>query len=134
MIIAMRYRYLGGYFQQAQAHASHATNPRFTNPSLTLYAPRFTLHYSVNRIEVGGASVVFDFISVYQTYFDLFNVINHTTKDFFTITDISASHFPDVGRDRDKRRCKFRFRRYKSDSQILFITIPTHLHEALQSK
>ncbi|KAK4143806.1 uncharacterized protein C8A04DRAFT_28593 [Dichotomopilus funicola] len=62
---------------------------------------------------------------------DLFDVINSTTKDALTVTHVSPTHFADIERERDKRRHKFRFRRYNSDSQILFITIPTDVHEAL---
>ncbi|KAK3901089.1 hypothetical protein C8A05DRAFT_45194 [Staphylotrichum tortipilum] len=62
---------------------------------------------------------------------DLFDVINSTTEDFLAVTHVSPSHFADIERERDKRRRKFRFRRYNSDREILFITILTQLHEAL---
>ncbi|KAK3374025.1 hypothetical protein B0T24DRAFT_657689 [Lasiosphaeria ovina] len=48
---------------------------------------------------------------------DLFNTINSTTGDFLTVTK--------------KRRYKFRFRRYDSNSQILIITITTDIYKAL---
>ncbi|KAK4039466.1 hypothetical protein C8A01DRAFT_47035 [Parachaetomium inaequale] len=62
---------------------------------------------------------------------DLFDVINYTTEDFLAVIHVSPSHFADIEYERDKRRRKFRFRRYNSKSQILFITIPTRLYEAL---
>ncbi|KAK3905267.1 hypothetical protein C8A05DRAFT_12886 [Staphylotrichum tortipilum] len=60
---------------------------------------------------------------------DLFEVINCTTGDFLAVTNVSPILFTEIERKRDKRRRKFRFRRYESDRQILFITIPTDLHE-----
>lgn len=89
---------------------------------------------------------------------DLFDVIDSTTGDFLTVismtlsssfytytnySDVSSSQFTEIERERDtgrntgretgqkKRFRKFRFRRYSTNSQILIITIPTHLHEAL---
>lgn len=63
---------------------------------------------------------------------NLFSVINSiTTRDFLTVTNVSPSDFAKIERERDKRRRKFRFRRYDSSSQILFITLPTLLHEVL---
>jgi len=47
------------------------------------------------------------------------------------ILDVSPSSFAEIERERAKQRRKFRFRRYQSDRHILFITIPTRLHEAL---
>jgi hypothetical protein len=40
-------------------------------------------------------------------------------------------HFTEIEREQVKRRRKFRFRRYDSSRQTLYITIPTGLHEAL---
>ncbi|AEO58797.1 hypothetical protein MYCTH_2046242, partial [Thermothelomyces thermophilus ATCC 42464] len=62
---------------------------------------------------------------------DLFNLINHTTRDFLIVTHVSPRHFTRIEREREKRHRKFRFRRYESDTQILFITIPTGVLEAL---
>ncbi|KAK0715768.1 hypothetical protein B0H67DRAFT_538438 [Lasiosphaeris hirsuta] len=62
---------------------------------------------------------------------DLFDVINSTTGDFLTVLNVTPSHFTEIERGREKRHRKFRFRRYSSNSQILIITIPTDLHEAL---
>ncbi|KAK0708001.1 hypothetical protein B0H67DRAFT_589073, partial [Lasiosphaeris hirsuta] len=61
---------------------------------------------------------------------DLF-VINNTTGDFLTVTNVSPNNFTEIQREREKRRRKIRFRRYNSNSRILIITIPTDLHEAL---
>ncbi|KAK3359905.1 hypothetical protein B0T25DRAFT_113861 [Lasiosphaeria hispida] len=66
---------------------------------------------------------------------DLFDVVDSTTGDFLTVTN----QFTEIERERDigrrtgqkKRYRKFRFRRYNANSQILIITIPTDLHEAL---
>ncbi|KAK0720179.1 hypothetical protein B0H67DRAFT_599735 [Lasiosphaeris hirsuta] len=62
---------------------------------------------------------------------DLCDVINGTTGDYLTVTNVSPNHFTEIQREREKRRRKFRFRRYESDPRILVITIPTDLHEAL---
>ncbi|KAL2174521.1 uncharacterized protein P884DRAFT_230060, partial [Thermothelomyces heterothallicus CBS 202.75] len=62
---------------------------------------------------------------------DLFDSINRATGDFLIVTHVSPRHFTRIERERQKRRRKFRFRRYDSDTQILFITIPTGVHEAL---
>ncbi|KAK0656020.1 hypothetical protein B0T16DRAFT_319382 [Cercophora newfieldiana] len=62
---------------------------------------------------------------------DLFNAIDSTTGDFLTITNVSPDQFTEIERVREKRHRKFRFRRYNANSQILIITIPTDLHEAL---
>ncbi|KAK3365909.1 hypothetical protein B0T24DRAFT_405706 [Lasiosphaeria ovina] len=70
---------------------------------------------------------------------DLFDVIDSTTGDFLTVTNVSPDQFTEIKRERDtgrgtgqkKRYRKFRFRRYNANSQILIITIPTDLHEAL---
>ncbi|KAK4038169.1 hypothetical protein C8A01DRAFT_48163 [Parachaetomium inaequale] len=62
---------------------------------------------------------------------DLFNVINCTPGDFLVVTHVSPSCFAEIERERDKRRRKFRFRRYDSSSQTLLITIPGDLHEQL---
>ncbi|KAK4039565.1 hypothetical protein C8A01DRAFT_16452 [Parachaetomium inaequale] len=62
---------------------------------------------------------------------DLFDTINCITEDFLAVTHVSPSHFTEIEREREKQRRKFRFRRYDSDRQILLITIPTDLHEAL---
>ncbi|KAK3384265.1 hypothetical protein B0T24DRAFT_77741 [Lasiosphaeria ovina] len=70
---------------------------------------------------------------------DLFDVIDSTTGDFLTVTNVSLDQFTEIERERDtgrrtgqkKRYRKFRFRRYNANSQILIITIPTDLHEAL---
>ncbi|KAK4031605.1 hypothetical protein C8A01DRAFT_51368 [Parachaetomium inaequale] len=67
----------------------------------------------------------------FTTIRDLFEVINHTDGDLLIVTHVSPSCFIEIEREREKRRRKFRFRRYDSDRQILFITIPTRLHEAL---
>ncbi|KAK4156468.1 hypothetical protein C8A00DRAFT_41044 [Chaetomidium leptoderma] len=61
----------------------------------------------------------------------LFDVINCTTGDFLAVTHVSPNNFAKIERERDKRRRKFRFRRYSSTSQILHITIPTYLSETL---
>ncbi|KAK3358636.1 hypothetical protein B0T24DRAFT_540311 [Lasiosphaeria ovina] len=56
---------------------------------------------------------------------DLFDIINSTTGDFLTVTNIRR-------RNGQKKRCrKFRFRRYNANSRILIITIPTDIHEVL---
>ena len=80
---------------------------------------------------------------------DLFDMINCTTGDFLAIKgiappsyysigslliielDVSPSSFTEIEREREKQRRRFRFRRYDSDRQVLFITIPTDLHEQL---
>ncbi|KAK0651300.1 hypothetical protein B0T16DRAFT_403574, partial [Cercophora newfieldiana] len=62
---------------------------------------------------------------------DLFNAIDSTTGDFLTVTNVSPDQFTEIERVREKRHRKFRFRRYNANSQILIITIPTDLHEAL---
>ncbi|KAK0655359.1 hypothetical protein B0T16DRAFT_320028 [Cercophora newfieldiana] len=62
---------------------------------------------------------------------DLFDTINCTIGDFLTVTNVSPSQFTEIDREREKRRRKFRFRRYDSKSQILTISIPTRIHEAL---
>ena len=62
---------------------------------------------------------------------DLFDLISCATGDFITVTRVSPSHFTEIQHEREKRRRKFRFRRYDSDHQTLLITIPTYLHEAL---
>ncbi|KAK5656342.1 hypothetical protein OQA88_4722 [Cercophora sp. LCS_1] len=62
---------------------------------------------------------------------DLFDDIDSTPGDFLTVTNVSPDQFTEIERVREKRRRKFRFRRYDSNSQILIITIPTDLHEAL---
>ncbi|KAK0720818.1 hypothetical protein B0H67DRAFT_485693, partial [Lasiosphaeris hirsuta] len=62
---------------------------------------------------------------------DLFDVINGTTGDFLTVTNVSPNHCTEIQREREKRCRKFRFRRYESDPRILLITIPTDLHESL---
>ncbi|KAK4120568.1 hypothetical protein N657DRAFT_666139 [Parathielavia appendiculata] len=62
---------------------------------------------------------------------NIFNVINSTTGDFLVVTNVSPNFFTEIECERDKRRRKFRFRHYESDRQILFITIPTFLHEQL---
>ncbi|KAL2199410.1 hypothetical protein P885DRAFT_67439 [Corynascus similis CBS 632.67] len=67
----------------------------------------------------------------FTTIQDLFEVINHIDGDFLIVTHVSSSCFIEIEREREMRRRKFRFRRYDSDRQILFITIPTRLHEAL---
>ncbi|KAK4143060.1 uncharacterized protein C8A04DRAFT_12682 [Dichotomopilus funicola] len=64
---------------------------------------------------------------------DLFRTIDHTTEDFLAITHVSPGHFTDIERERDRRRRKFRLRRYNSDSNTLFITIPTQAHEKLHT-
>ncbi|KAK3356970.1 hypothetical protein B0T25DRAFT_589382 [Lasiosphaeria hispida] len=56
---------------------------------------------------------------------DLFDVIDSTTGDFLTVTNTGRRS------GQKKRYRKFRFRRYNANSQILIITIPTDLHEAL---
>ncbi|KAK0655478.1 hypothetical protein B0T16DRAFT_341660 [Cercophora newfieldiana] len=62
---------------------------------------------------------------------DLFDTINCTVGDFLTVTNVSPSQFTEIDREREKRRRKFRFRRYDSKSRILTISIPTAIHEAL---
>lgn len=62
---------------------------------------------------------------------DLFDVINSTTGDFLIVTNVSPNQFTEIERERETRRRKIRFRRYDSNSRILFITIPTDVHEAL---
>ncbi|KAK3359199.1 hypothetical protein B0T25DRAFT_588166 [Lasiosphaeria hispida] len=56
---------------------------------------------------------------------DLFNAIDSTTGDFLTVTNTGQKT------GQKKRHRKFRFRRYNANSQILIITIPTAVHEAL---
>ncbi|KAL2180441.1 uncharacterized protein P884DRAFT_275171 [Thermothelomyces heterothallicus CBS 202.75] len=62
---------------------------------------------------------------------DLFDLIDRTTKDFLIVTHVSPRDFTKIEREREKRRRKFRFRRYDSNTRILFITIPTGIHEML---
>ncbi|KAK5651084.1 hypothetical protein OQA88_13704 [Cercophora sp. LCS_1] len=62
----------------------------------------------------------------------LFSAIDSTTGDFLTVTNVSPDQFTEIERARGKQRRKFRFRRYHGDSQILIITIPTAVHEALR--
>jgi hypothetical protein len=62
---------------------------------------------------------------------NLFDLINCATGNFLTVTRVSPNHFAEIQREREKRRRKIRFRRYDSERQTLYITIPTQLHEVL---
>lgn len=44
-------------------------------------------------------------------------------------SDVSPGHFTEIQREREEQGGKFRFRDYDSNSRVLIITIPTHLHE-----
>ncbi|KAK0703091.1 hypothetical protein B0T26DRAFT_815310 [Lasiosphaeria miniovina] len=63
---------------------------------------------------------------------DLFDAINSTTGDFLAVTGLSR-HFTESACEREKRRRKFRVRRYNSTCQILFITILADLYEELHA-
>ncbi|KAK3301932.1 uncharacterized protein B0T15DRAFT_286927 [Chaetomium strumarium] len=56
--------------------------------------------------------------------------IESTTSDILIVTDITPAQFADFDREDGPLR-GVRFRQYNSNSQILIITIPTRLHEAL---
>ncbi|KAK3320622.1 hypothetical protein B0T19DRAFT_430071 [Cercophora scortea] len=62
---------------------------------------------------------------------DLFDVIDCTTTDFLSVTDVSPSSLAEIEAEREKKQRKFRFRRYDSSSRILLVTIPTEVHEEL---
>ncbi|KAK0720436.1 hypothetical protein B0H67DRAFT_662692 [Lasiosphaeris hirsuta] len=62
---------------------------------------------------------------------DLFNRINHTTRDSLTVTGVSLNRFTEIELTREEQGHKFHIRDYDSNSRILIITIPTHLHEQL---
>ncbi|KAH6640269.1 hypothetical protein F5144DRAFT_589785 [Chaetomium tenue] len=62
---------------------------------------------------------------------DLLNMIDRTTRDCLTITNISLDHFTDIKYARQEHRRKFCFRFYDSNSRILILTIPTYIHEQL---
>ncbi|KAK0734113.1 hypothetical protein B0T26DRAFT_630926 [Lasiosphaeria miniovina] len=70
---------------------------------------------------------------------DLFDIINSTTGDFLTVTNVSPNQFTEIERERDigrrtgqkKRYRMFRLRRYNANFRILIITIPTDVHEVL---
>lgn len=56
-----------------------------------------------------------------------------TTSMLTTHLDVSPSSFTEIDREREKRRRKFRWRRYDSDRQVLFTTLTIPLHEALHT-
>ncbi|KAK0714899.1 hypothetical protein B0H67DRAFT_513627 [Lasiosphaeris hirsuta] len=62
---------------------------------------------------------------------DLFNVIDHTTRDSLTVINVSFDRLTEIDRIREEERRKFRFRYFDTKSRILIITITTTLHERL---
>ncbi|KAK3346007.1 hypothetical protein B0T25DRAFT_462085 [Lasiosphaeria hispida] len=62
---------------------------------------------------------------------DLFNVIDHTTRDSLTVINVSLDRLTEIDRIREEERRKFRFRYFDTKSRILIITITTTLHEQL---
>ncbi len=53
------------------------------------------------------------------------------SKQYTDHLDVSPANFAEIEREREKRRRKFRFRRFDSGRRVLFIIIPTRVHEAL---
>ncbi|KAJ3470542.1 hypothetical protein MRS44_000641 [Fusarium solani] len=47
------------------------------------------------------------------------------------IADVSQQDYTDIDNERERRRRKFRLKRYYSERQILIVTIPTLTHELL---
>ncbi|KAK4143324.1 uncharacterized protein C8A04DRAFT_37519 [Dichotomopilus funicola] len=65
---------------------------------------------------------------------ELFDDINATDQDLLIVINISLKDFTKIQREREKRRRKFRVRRYNVDAQVLFITVTTGLHETLHAE
>jgi hypothetical protein len=64
---------------------------------------------------------------------DLVRAINHVSGDFLMVTDVSPTDFNEVNLSREYLHPprRFRLRRYNTETHILFITIPTAVHEKL---
>ncbi|RSL60856.1 hypothetical protein CEP54_006541 [Fusarium duplospermum] len=62
----------------------------------------------------------------------LFEEINAATGDALIVTDVSQQDYIDIVHERDRRRRRFRFKRY-NECQKLIVTIPTEAHELLHA-
>ncbi|KAH7234073.1 hypothetical protein MRS44_001879 [Fusarium solani] len=63
----------------------------------------------------------------------LFKEIDAATGDILVVQNISQQDYNDIMHERDRRRRKFRLKRYYSESQMLIVTIPTMAHEILHA-
>ncbi|KAL7629199.1 hypothetical protein AAE478_000719 [Parahypoxylon ruwenzoriense] len=62
---------------------------------------------------------------------EFLQAIDHISEDFVIVTDVSPDNFTLLDNELEARGRNIRLRRYHADSQILFITIPNHIHEQL---
>ncbi|KAK3906413.1 hypothetical protein C8A05DRAFT_40759 [Staphylotrichum tortipilum] len=64
---------------------------------------------------------------------DLFRTLSCMNKDedCIVVADVSPRDFTEIEHEREKRACHIRFREYNRNRQLLLITIPTFIHEAL---
>ncbi|KAI1089235.1 hypothetical protein F5B19DRAFT_467976 [Rostrohypoxylon terebratum] len=58
----------------------------------------------------------------------LYQAIEEVSGDFLVVQNVSPRHFEEISSQEPRR---FRLRRYHADKEILIITIPNALHEAL---
>ncbi|KAJ4187877.1 hypothetical protein NW767_012151 [Fusarium falciforme] len=54
------------------------------------------------------------------------------TRDALVVQNVSQQDYTDIDNERERRRRKFRLKRYYSERQILIVTIPTLKHELLR--
>src|SRR3569833_3259435 len=76
-------------------------------------------------------SPVIQFTSIDALFEEIVDMMDQATGDILIVRGISAQKFVEFEAERQKRRRKFRVRRFSAESKLLIITIPTDLHEQL---
>ncbi|KAK3363866.1 hypothetical protein B0T25DRAFT_528633 [Lasiosphaeria hispida] len=104
-----------------------AKSDRFLQPDQLLLFLRPT----VSQSPVMASAADPDEPSVrYTSWKKLESTIEATDGDVLIVTHVSPNDFDDIERRRDRNGRRFRFF-YDSNTQILIVTIPTDVHEAL---
>src|SRR3569833_951700 len=76
-------------------------------------------------------SPVIQFTSIDALFEEIVDMMDQATGDILNVRGISAQKFVEFEAERQKRRRKFRVRRFSAESKLLIISIPTDLLDHL---
>ncbi|KAL2685632.1 hypothetical protein Neosp_006733 [[Neocosmospora] mangrovei] len=76
------------------------------------------------------SAITIQFTTVSKLFEEIYS---NDTRDALVVQNVSQQDYIDINNERERRRRKFRLKRYYSERQLLIATIPTEAHELLHS-